>query len=100
MKEKRTKGVLFIFWLILAILSASWIIFAIYNYLHLIITLSILQFVFILSYISLIISIVAITEILTNGNNKLNKRQQREKNINEIYQYQQLLDPPEADKNN
>ena len=39
-------------------------------------------------------------EILTNGNNIFNKREQREKNIEDIYRYQQLLNPPDSDMYN
>lgn len=100
MKGKRTQGVLFLFWIILAILSTFWIVFILVNYLHLVLTLLIFQFVFILSYITLIIAVIDIYEILTNGNNIFNKREQREKNIEDIYRYQQLLNPPDSDMYN
>ncbi len=105
MNERRTDGALILFWLILIILSSFWIVFNFVNYRHLVLILPILQFGFILSYVSIIIAIIAIYEMLNNGilvnkTDKTKERQPLENNINEVYQYNHLLDPSDSDMNN
>lgn len=100
MKGRNFQGVLFIFWVILATLSAVWIIFSITLDVSLILTETVYQFVLIISCLSLIIAAISIHEMLNNEKNKILEQQNKEKNVNDIYRYQQLLDPPDADMNN
>ena len=94
MKGRRTPGVLFIFWLLLATLSASWIFFSILNDMSLIFTESVYQFVFIISCLSLFIAVISLHDILAKVKSKINAEKEKQKNIRDFHQYTQLLDPP------
>lgn len=94
MKGRRTRGVLFIFWLLLAALSASWIFFSVLNDMSLIFTEPIYQSVFIISCLSLFIAVISLHEILDEVKSKINEEKEKQKNIRDAYQYTQLLDPP------
>jgi len=99
MKGKRTQKVLFIFWTILTILTVFWIIFNIFN-ISLLLTESVYQFVFVLSCLCLFASIISVREILADAKLKIIEENEKQRNIRDVYRYQQLLDPPDADMYN
>ena len=99
MKGKRTQRVLSIFWTILAIQSIVWIIFNIIN-INLLLTEYTFQFVFILACISFFVSILSINELLTKVKHIVNKENAKQRNVKDVYRYQQLLDPPDTDMYN
>ena len=100
MKGRNFRGVLFIFWIILATLSAVWILFSVIFDVKLILTETVYQFVLLISCLSLIIATISIHEMLTNAKNKIIDQKIKEKNVRDVYRYQQLLNPPDADMNN
>ncbi|MCK4366067.1 MAG: hypothetical protein KAW45_08445 [Thermoplasmatales archaeon] len=100
MKGRNFQGILFIIWLIIATLSAIWILFSIILDVNLILTETVYQFVLLISCLSLIIATISIHEMLTNAKNKIIDQKIKEKNVRDVYRYQQLLDPPDADMNN
>ncbi len=95
MEGKKAKQVLFIFWIILAILSSFWIIFTLLFDISLILTRFVYQFLFILSCCSITIAILSIREILSEVKSQIIEEKFKEKSIRDYYQYTQLLDPPE-----
>jgi len=97
MKGRRTRGMLFIFCLLLATLSASWIFFSVLKDINLFFTELIYQFVFIISCLSLIIALIYIHEILDEAKSKIKEKKEKQKNVRDYYQYTQLLDPPPMD---
>ena len=100
MKGRNFQGILFIIWLIIATLSAIWILFSIILDVNLILTETVYQFVLLISCLSLIIATISIHEMLTNAKNKIIDQKIKEKNVRDVYRYQQLLNPPDADMNN
>ena len=99
MKGKRTKKVLFIFWTILAILSIVWIVFNILN-VNLILTKFTFQFVFVLSCLSFFVSMISIKELFAEVKKILNEEKIKQRNVKDVYLYQQLLEPPDSDMYN
>ncbi len=95
MKGLNFNKFLFIFWIILALQSIIWIIFNIFN-LNLILTQSPFQFVFILSCLSFIVSILSIRKLLAEVKNILKEERVKERNVKDVYVYSQLLDPPDS----
>ena len=100
MKGRNFQDILFIIWLIIATLSAIWILFSIILDVNLILTETVYQFVLLISCLSLIIATISIHEMLTNAKNKIIDQKIKEKNVRDVYRYQQLLNPPDADMNN
>jgi hypothetical protein len=97
MKGRRKRDILFIFCLLLATLSPSWIFFTVLKDINLIFTELIYQFVFVISCLSLVISLVYTLEILEVAKSKMKKQKEKQKNISDYYQYTQLLDSPSMD---
>jgi len=95
MKGKLNQQVLFIFCLIIATLSASWIIFTLIYDIYLIFTNFIYQFVLIILCFSFSISVISIHEIQTEIKSKILEEKEIQKSVSDFYQYTQLLDPPE-----
>ena len=100
MKGRNFQDILFIIWLIIATLSAIWVLFSIILDVNLILTETVYQFVLLISCLSLIIATISIHEMLTNAKNKIIDQKIKEKNVRDVYRYQQLLGPPDADMNN
>ena len=100
MKGSNFQGILFIFWIILAVMSVVWILLNIILNVTLILTETVYQFVLIISCLSLIVATISIHEMLANAKNKIIDQQNKEKNVRDVYRYQQLLNPPDADMNN
>ena len=94
MKGSITQRVLFIFWTILAILSIIWIIFNIFN-INLLLTEIIFQFVFALACLSFFVSVLSINVLLKKVQYIMNLENERQRNIKDVYRYEQLLDPPD-----
>jgi hypothetical protein len=99
MKGSITQRVLFIFWTILAILSMAWIIFNIINF-YLLLTEFTFQFVFILACLSFFISMLSINVLLTKVKFIMNLENEKQRNIRDVYRYEQLLDPPDTNMYN
>jgi len=94
MKGFKTRGIVFIFWILLAILSSLYIVFNINNlevrYL----------FVFILAFLGFFTAIISINKMLINAKYALKIKKEKENHVRDFYRYQQLFDPPNSDMNN
>ncbi len=82
------------FWVLLIILSTSWLVFLIVNNLILIQTNIFLLLVFIIAALSFTLSMYFIFQIIFDIRVELKKAREKEKNIKDIIQYEQLLEPP------
>ena len=100
MKGRKTRCVLFFFWLVLATLSGTWIFLSIIDGMKLFLIEPSYKFVFFISCLSFVLSILSIREAFTNAKNTIKDLKNKEKNVKEMYRYNQLLDPPDADMNN
>ena len=99
MEGRITKKVLFIFWTILSIQSIAWIIFNIFNS-SLLFTEFTFQFVFILSCLCFFVSVISIKELISDVKNILKEEKIKQKNVKDVYMYNQLLDPPDTNMYN
>jgi hypothetical protein len=95
MKGLNSEKFLFIFWIILALLSIVWIFFNIFNF-NLIITKSTFQFVFILSCFSFFVSILSIKKLLVEIKYIIKEEKIKQRNVKDVYRYSQLLNPPNS----
>jgi hypothetical protein len=100
MKGRKTRCVLFLFYLILATLSGSWVVFSIINRANLLFTEPVYQFVFIILCLSFVLAVFSIRESLNDTKYKIKDMKNKEKNVKDMYRYNQLLDPPDAEMNN
>ena len=95
MKGLNSEKFLFIFWIILALLSIVWVFFNIFNF-NLIITKSTFQFVFILSCFSFFVSILSIKKLLVEIKHIIKEEKIKQRNVKDVYRYSQLLNPPNS----
>jgi len=82
------------FWVLLIILSTAWLVFLIVNNLILVQTNIFLLLVLIVAGLSFILSMYFIFQIIFDIRVELKKAREKEKNIRDIIQYEQLLEPP------
>jgi hypothetical protein len=93
MAQKKTLTTIFLFSTAFAILSALWLLFNIIGNIELLLETS-YQFVVTLMFLSILVSIACLRKLLIDIRSKINKIKEKEKNIKECYQYDQLLNPP------
>jgi len=94
MKGRRTRGILFIFWILLATISILWVLFSIFMNINLILSELMYQFVFLVSWLLFIISAISLHGIMAELKSEINMEKEKQKSVQEYYQYTQLLDPP------
>lgn len=95
MKGKIKRQVLFIFCLIAAALSTSWIVFSFLYDIDLILTKVTHQIILAITCLSLCISIIFTREILSEVKIQIEEDNEKQRSVRDFYQYAQLLDPPE-----
>jgi len=93
MTGKRTLVIVFLFSLSSVVLSVSWFIFNRVD-IDLILTENPYQFVLTMSCLSFVVTVVSLHRLLFDLQYKINEVKDKEKNVRDIYQYDQLLDPP------
>ena len=94
MKGFRLRGIVFIFWILLAILSLFWIVFSIINF------EIVYLFVFITAFLGLLVAIISINKMLIDAKFSLKLKKEKENHVRDFYRYQQLLNPLDSDMNN
>ena len=94
MKGSKTRGILFLFWLIMATLSILWILFCILANFNLIFSDIIYQFTLIFSCLIFFGSILSLYTIMSKLKKEIIVEKEKQKNIRDFYLYTQLLDPP------
>ncbi len=78
---------------VLMILSASWLLLTIVGNIGLLLE-PLYQLVVIVLFLSIFIITVCLCKILVDMRFKINEIKEKEKNVKECYQYDQLLNPP------
>lgn len=94
MRKIKMLTMIFSFWVLLIILSAAWLVFLIYNNYYLISINFIYLAVLIIACLAFILSMYFIFQILLEVRIELKKAKEKERDIKDIFQYDQLLDPP------
>jgi len=94
MRKVKTLAIIFTFWILLIILSAAWLVFLVYNNYYLISINLIYLAVLIVACFAFVLSMFFIFQVLIDVRIQLKKAKQKEGNIKDILQYDQVLDPP------
>ena len=94
MTDKKTLAKVFMFSLLLAVLSMSWFVFNMIVDIDLVFREIYCQFVLILAFLSFFISIVFLRKLLVSIRLDINMRKEKEKIVQDFCQYKMLLDPP------
>ncbi|PNX45943.1 MAG: hypothetical protein BV457_08575 [Thermoplasmata archaeon M9B1D] len=94
MRKIKTLAIIFTFWILLIILSAAWLVFLIYNNYYLISINLIYLAVLIVACFAFVLSMFFIFQVLIDIRIQLKKAKQKERNIKDILQYDQILEPP------
>ena len=94
MRKVKTLAIIFTFWILLIILSAAWLVFLVYNNYYLISINLIYLAVLIVACFAFVLSMFFIFQVLIDVRIQLKKAKQKERNIKDILQYDQILEPP------
>jgi membrane-bound ClpP family serine protease len=94
MRKVKTLAIIFTFWILLIILSAAWLIFLVYNNYYLISINLIYLAVLIIACFAFLLSMFFIFQVLIDVRIQLKKAKQKERNMKDILQYDQVIDPP------
>jgi len=84
----------FTFWVLLIILSASWLLFLLLNNIQNIYDNGFFVLVLIIACIGFFLSMFFIYQIVIDVLLEIKKERQKEKNIKDILNYEQVVDPP------
>lgn len=82
------------FWILLIILSAAWLIYILFNNIHLVSENILILAVVIIAILSFCLSFFFIYLVIVDVRIEIKKAKEAEKNVKDVYQYDQLLDPP------
>ena len=96
MKSGRILLLIFIFSLLFGIMEISWLLYYYSKDLSLIFTESLNQFVLAGIILSFFVAFLSIRKYVSGDDLEIVKPKNIEKSIKEIYQYEQLLNPPEV----
>jgi len=94
MKKIRTLSMIITFWILIIILSSSWLIHLFVDNLQLAKTNIFFTMILIISLVSFLLSMYFIFQIMFDVRIELKKEIEKQKNISDIYHYEQVLDPP------
>lgn len=94
MKKIRTLTMVFTFWILVILMSVSWLFFLLVNNITLIFEQVIFLFVLAIAFIGFSLSMFFVFQIVSDLRVEIRKEKERLRNIRDVYQYDQLLDPP------
>jgi len=94
MKKVKMLTMTMTFWVLLIILSTSWLVYLIINNFHLVSENIFYLLLLIFAGLSFTLSMYFVSQILFDVRIELRKAREKEKNVRDILQYEQLLDPP------
>lgn len=94
MKKVKILIMIFTFWILLIILSSSWLVFLFLNNLHLATTNFQYGLILVIALFSFFLSMYFIMQILYDVRVELKKEREKQRNIRDMYKYDQLLEPP------
>lgn len=94
MKRVKILTMILTFWILLIIMSASWLIYLLLNNIDLIYKDSFLMIILFLACLSFFLSFFFIFQIIIDVKYEIKKAKAKEKNIRDIYQYDRIAEPP------
>ena len=94
MKKVKTLTMIFTFWILLIILSSSWLILLFINNFYLATSNILFGIILLIAGFSFLLSMYFIVQILYDVRVELKKEREKQKNIRDMYKYDQLLEPP------
>ena len=94
MTNKKTLTTVFMISLFFAVLSIIWFIFNMVVDIGLVLRNISCQFALIMSSLGFLISIISLRKLLVIIRQDIDRRKEKEKNIRDFHQYNQLIDPP------
>ena len=84
----------FTFWVLIIVLSVSWLLFLLFNNIQIIYENILFILVLIVACISFFLSLFFIYQIVIDVLFEIKKEREKEKNIRDLLQYEQVVDPP------
>ena len=94
MKKVKTLTMVFAFWILLIILSSAWLVFLIFNNYNLISVNFIYLLILAIACFAFVLSMYFIFQMLIDVRYELKKAREKERNVRDILQYEQLVEPP------
>ena len=94
MKEQNILSLAFIVTVLSTVIISSWFILNIINDLTLLFSENMYKLLLIAVFVCFILSIVLLKKLLIEIRYKIDSYKEKERNIRDIYLYNQLLDPP------
>lgn len=94
MKRVKILTMILTFWILLIIMSASWLIYLLFNNVDLIYKDSFFMIILFLACLSFFLSFFFIYQIIIDVKYEIKKAKAREKNVRDIYQYEHMAEPP------
>jgi hypothetical protein len=94
MKRVKMLTMVFTFWVLLIALSASWLLFLLINNIQMIYENFLLVIILVIACLSFFLSVFFIYQIIVDVLIEIKKAREKEKNIKDILQYEQVVDPP------
>ncbi len=94
MKRVKILTIIFTFWVLLIIMSASWLVYLLLDNVELIYKDSFFVIILFLACLSFFLSFFFIYQIIIDVKYEIKKAKATEKNIRDIYQYEQRFEPP------
>ncbi len=94
MKKLNLIKTVFSFWILLIIMSVSWLAFIFVNNFDLIFTNTLVLFAVIVACFSFVTSIFFISKIIVDLIKELRIEREKQKNVNDVYKYNQVVEPP------
>lgn len=94
MKRVKILTMVFTFWVLLIVLSTAWVLHLLTNNAQLIFEELSLLIVLIVAGISFFLSLFFVHQIVVDVLFEIKKEREKEKNVKEILQYEQLVEPP------
>ena len=94
MKRSNILTMTFTFWVLLILMSVSWLVFFFFYNLHLVSSNIIIGLVLVIAIISFTLSMYFISQMLVDVRVEIKKAREKERNIRDILEYNQVLDPP------
>lgn len=94
MKRSDILRLTFTFWILVIILSGSWLMFLLSNGFDMMYENLIYIAILLVASFSFMLSIFFITNLLFDVRIEIKKAKQKEKNIRDLLRYEQLMEPP------
>ncbi len=94
MKKLSLTKTIFSFWILLILMSSLWLIHIFYSNIDLFSSNLLILFALVVAAISFTLSIYFISIILYDLRIEINKDREKQKNIDDIYGYNQVVEPP------